>query len=47
MLLCNYKNRTGQTLDPKNVEDGEIKLSDLLTEEDFKMAHSICEFYGL
>ena len=41
MLLCSYENRTGETLDPKKLEDGEIKLADLLTEKDFKMAHSV------
>ena len=39
MLLCSYENRTKETLDPKKLESGELKLSDLLTEEDFDMAH--------
>ena len=41
MLLCSYEKRTRETLDPKKM----IKLSDLLTKEDFKMAHLVCEFY--
>ena len=47
MLLCSYENRMGITLDPKKVEDGEIKLQDLLTDEDFTMAHSVCIFYHM
>ena len=45
MLLCSYENHTGTTLDPKKVEDGEVKLQDLLTEEDFAMAHSVTITY--
>ena len=41
MLLCSYKERTKETIDPKKLESGELKLSDLLTEEDFVMAHSV------
>ena len=41
MLLCSYKNRTGIMIDPKELEDGSVQLKDLLTEEDFKMAHSV------
>ena len=38
ILLCSYENRTRETLNPKKLEDGEVKLKDLLMEEDFKMA---------
>ena len=41
MLLCSYENRTGKTIDPKELEDDSVQLKDLLTEEDFKMARSI------
>ena len=41
MLLCSYEERTKETIDPKKLESGELKLSDLLTEEDFVMAHSV------
>ena len=41
MLLCSYEERTKETIDPKKLESGEIKLSDLLTEEDFVMARSV------
>ena len=41
MLLCSYENRMGKTIDPKELEDGSVQLKDLLTEEDFKMAHSV------
>ena len=39
ILLHSYEKRTKETLDPKKLEDGTLKLSDLLTEEDFAMAH--------
>ena len=41
MLLCNYEERMKETIDPKKLESRELKLSDLLTEEDFFMAHSV------
>ena len=41
MLLCSYEERTKETTDPKKLESGELKLSDLLTEEDFAMACSV------
>ena len=41
MLLCSYENYTKKTIDPKKLESGELKLEDLLTKEDFKMAHSV------
>ena len=41
MLLCSYKERTKEVIDPKKLESGELKLSDLLTEEDFIMARSV------
>ena len=41
MLLCSYEERTKETIDPKKLESGELKLSDLLTEEDFTMARSV------
>ena len=41
MLLCSYEERTKETIDPKKLESGELKLSDLLTEEDFTMACSV------
>ena len=41
MLLCSYENRTGKTIDPKELEDGSVQLKDLLTVEDFKMARSV------
>ena len=41
MLLCSYEDRTKETLDPIKLESGELKLSDLLTEEDFIKAHSV------
>ena len=41
MLLCSYENRTKETLDPKKLESGELKLSDLLMEEDFDMVRSV------
>ena len=44
MLLCNYKERTKETIDPCKLESRELKLSKLLTEEDFDMAHSVNSF---
>ena len=41
MLLCSYEERMKETIDPKKLESGELKLSDLLTEEDFAMARSV------
>ena len=41
MLLCSYEERTKEVIDPKKLESGELKLSDLLTEEDFIMARSV------
>ena len=41
MLLCSYEERTKETINPKKLESGELKLSDLLTEEDFTMARSV------
>ena len=41
MLLCSYEERTKEMIDPKKLESGELKLSNLLTEEDFTMAHSV------
>ena len=41
MLLCSYENRTGKTIEPKELEDGSVQLKDLLTEEDFKMTRSV------
>ena len=41
MLLCSYKERTKEVIDPKKLESEELKLSDLLTEEDFIMARSV------
>ena len=31
MLLCSYKERTKETIDPRKLESGELKLSELLT----------------
>ena len=41
MLMCSYEERMKETIDPKKLESGELKLSDLLTEEDFVMARSV------
>ena len=41
MLLCSYEERMKETIDPKKLESGELKLSDLLKEEDFVMACSV------
>ena len=41
MLLCSYEERMKETINPKKLESGELKLSDLLTEEDFAMACSV------
>ena len=41
MLLCSYEERTKEIIDPKRLESGELKLSDLLTEEDFIKARSV------
>ena len=41
MLLCSSEERTKETIYPKKLESGELKLSDLLTEEDFAMARSV------
>ena len=41
MLLCSYEERTKEMIDPKKLESGELKLSDLVTEEDFAMACSV------
>ena len=38
MLLCSNEQRTKETIDPLKLESGEVKLSDLLTQEDFDMA---------
>ena len=45
MLLCSYEECTKETIDPKKLESGELKLSELLTQEDFDMAHSVSIFY--
>ena len=41
MLLCSYEERMKETIDPNKLESGELKLSDLLIEEDFAMACSV------
>ena len=41
MLLSSYEERMKETIDSKKLESGELKLSDLLTEEDFAMACSV------
>ena len=41
MLLCSYEEKTKETINPKKLESRELKLSNLLTEEDFTMAHSV------
>ena len=41
MLLCSYEERMKEPIDPKKLESRELKLSDLLTEEDFAMACSV------
>ena len=43
MLLCSYEERTKEVIDPKKLESGELKLSNLLTEEDFNMARSVSD----
>ena len=43
MLLCSYEERTKEVIDPKKLESGELKLSNLLTEEDFIMARSVSD----
>ena len=45
MLLCSYENQTGNTTDPKKLEDGTLQLKDFLTKEDFAMAHSVTTIY--
>ena len=47
MLLCSYKSCTSETIGPTKLESGELKLGDLLIEEDFKMAHSVSNFLFL
>ena len=41
MFLCSYEERKKEMIDPKKLESGELKLSDLLTEENFTMACSV------
>ena len=41
MLLCSYENWIGNSIDPKKLEDGTLQLKDLLTKEDFAMAHLV------
>ena len=43
VLLCSYENRTGETIDPRRLESGGLKLLDLLTQEDFDKARSVCK----
>ena len=38
ILLCSYEQRTKETIDPLKLESSEVKLSDLLTQEDFDVA---------
>ena len=45
MLLCSYEERTKETIDPHKLESGELKLSDLLTKEDFDMTRLVNSFY--
>ena len=44
MLLCSYEQRTKETIDPLKLESSEVKLSDLLTQEDFDMVRSVRSF---
>ena len=44
MLLCSYEEQMKETINPKKLESGELKLSDLLTKEDFDMARLVCTF---
>ena len=44
MLLCSYEEWTKETIDPKKLESRELKLNELLTQEDFDMAHSVSIF---
>ena len=46
MLLCSYEERTKETIDPCKLESGELKLSELLTKEDFNMACLVNSFYS-
>ena len=41
ILLCSYEERTKEMINPKKLESGELKLSNLLTEDDFAMARSV------
>ena len=41
MLLGSYEDRTKESLDLKKLESGELKLSDLLMDEDFAKTHSV------
>ena len=45
MLLCSYEECTKETINPKELESGELMLSESLTQEDFDMAHSVSTFY--
>ena len=45
MLLCSYEERTKETIDPHKLESRELKLSELLTKEDFDMVLSVNSFY--
>ena len=47
MLLCSYESCSREIIDPKKLESKELKLGDLLTEEDFKMTHSVSNFLFL
>ena len=47
MLLCSCESCTRETIDPKKLESRELKLGDLLTKEDFKMACSVSNFLFL
>ena len=44
MLLCSYEQTTKETIDPLKLESGEVKLSELLTQEDFDMARLVRSF---
>ena len=39
-----YKKRTGESIDQKDVETGKVKLSDILTQEDFDNASKVSKF---
>ena len=46
MLLCSYEERTKETTNPGKLESRELKLSELLTKEDFDMACSVNSFFS-